>query len=136
MPLLRVLKGPNAGQVFEVQPGPLVLGRAPACDIVLTHAAVSRQHAQIECVDGRFVIEDLESSNGMRVNGESKVRHELRDNDLIKICGYHLAFEDLESRAAQEEMLARETRDGHDPLTETAWRWPDDDEDEDSNRIE
>jgi len=125
MPLLRVLKGPNAGQVFEVQLGELVLGRAPGCDVVLAHAAVSRQHARIDCVEGRFVVEDLDSSNGLRVNGEEKSRHELRDNDLIKICGYHLLFEDPEAR---EDFLNRETRDGRDPIAETWSRWPEDEE--------
>lgn len=98
MAVLRVVKGPNVGHVFDVSEERVVLGRAPDCNIVLEHAAVSRLHAKIEWVDGDFFIEDLQSRNGVRVNGQSSVRHRLRDNDLIKICGYHLAFEDEGSR--------------------------------------
>ena len=111
MAVLRVVKGPNVGQVFEVRAASVVLGRSPDCAIVLDHAAVSRLHAKIECVDGSFYIEDLKSRNGVRINGQTSVRHQLRDNDLIKICGYHLSFEDERFREAEESSVDVDSAD-------------------------
>ncbi len=54
----------------------LTLGRDPSCDISLDHPMISRQQAQISQQDGHFYLEDLDSANGMSVDGSlvSKVR--------------------------------------------------------------
>ena len=44
--------------------GPLVIGRASACDLVLTHETVSRRHAELVREDGRWRLRDLSSTNG------------------------------------------------------------------------
>ncbi len=50
--------------------GPTILGRDPGCTIPLHDFGVSRQHAMIMPEgDGRFVLKDLRSTNGTRVNG-------------------------------------------------------------------
>jgi len=48
----------------------LTIGRGPNCDLVVDHRSVSRVHAKLHAVSGRFWIEDLGSSNGTRVQGE------------------------------------------------------------------
>src|SRR6266568_200182 len=49
----------------------VVLGRDPACDVVLDDNLVSRRHAQLEVDDsGRMVLRDLGSRNGTFVNGQ------------------------------------------------------------------
>ena len=49
----------------------LFVGRHPDCDVVLKNSRkVSRRHCCIAQVDNRFVIRDLGSMNGVRVNGE------------------------------------------------------------------
>lgn len=47
----------------------LVLGRDPLCDLTLRAGGVSRQHAEIEREDTRFVLRDLDSRNGTTVSG-------------------------------------------------------------------
>jgi tetratricopeptide (TPR) repeat protein len=47
----------------------LVLGRDQLCDLTLRAGGVSRQHAEIEHVDGQFVLRDLDSRNGTSVAG-------------------------------------------------------------------
>jgi len=47
----------------------LVLGRDQLCDLTLRAGGVSRQHAEIERVDGAFVLRDLDSRNGTSVAG-------------------------------------------------------------------
>ncbi len=49
---------------------PFRMGRAPDNNLILRDSRVSRNHAQIAHIDGRFVIEDLESRHGIWVNGQ------------------------------------------------------------------
>jgi FHA domain/Domain of unknown function (DUF1707) len=49
---------------------PVVLGRSRECDCVLSEASVSRRHAELRRDDGgRWLLRDLGSRNGTRVNG-------------------------------------------------------------------
>lgn len=65
---LYVEKGPGAGQLIPVKQGPLVIGRASACDLRLQHPSISRRHAQLVRQADRFVLRDLGSQNGTFVN--------------------------------------------------------------------
>ena len=67
--------------VLEFESGPLlgltyglseeiVIGRALECDITVLTNHVSRQHAKLKVTNDQLLIEDLDSSNGTRVNGE------------------------------------------------------------------
>ena len=47
----------------------LVLGRDPLCDLTLRAGGVSRQHAEIERVDGAYHLRDLDSRNGTTLAG-------------------------------------------------------------------
>jgi hypothetical protein len=58
------------GHALELRHGPLVIGRASECNLVLDDALVSRRHARIFVEGGKAQIEDLGSANGVRVNGE------------------------------------------------------------------
>lgn len=56
-------------QVFRG--APLTIGRGPACDVVLFDPAVSRSHARVETdLEGRLVLRDLASRNGVRVGAQ------------------------------------------------------------------
>jgi hypothetical protein len=48
---------------------PFTIGRAPGNDLVLLGMAISRNHAQIQVVNGEFVVHDLGSRNGLLVDG-------------------------------------------------------------------
>jgi ABC-2 type transport system ATP-binding protein len=65
---LRVVQGPDAGQVFEIT-GTIVVGRDPSCDLVLNDDQVSRRHLQLTVDLDRAVVQDLGSTNGTFVNG-------------------------------------------------------------------
>jgi phosphoserine phosphatase RsbU/P len=93
MAVLRVVQGLNPGQIFPLDRPQAILGRHPECDIVLESASVSRQHAKITQIDGRFTLEDLQSRNGTYVNG--KILAEpclLHENDEIGICDLSFTF--------------------------------------------
>ncbi|MDY7225251.1 FHA domain-containing protein [Hyalangium rubrum] len=65
---LYVERGPGLGQLIPVKQGPLVIGRASACDLRLQHPSISRRHAQLMRQGERFVLRDLGSQNGTFVN--------------------------------------------------------------------
>ncbi len=50
--------------------GPILIGRAPDCDLSLRDTRASRHHARIHARDGVLVLTDLDSTNGTRVNGQ------------------------------------------------------------------
>lgn len=54
--------------------GESVLGRSPACEVVVDDPMVSRRHARIVVHHGTVTIEDLGSVNGVLVNGERLAR--------------------------------------------------------------
>ena len=93
MPLLKVIKGSNEGATIELSQERVVLGRNADCGVVLNVPAVSREHAIIRKIQGKFYIEDNKSRNGTFLNSkEVTTRTALRDNDRIKICDNVLAF--------------------------------------------
>lgn len=47
---------------------PIVIGRAPDCDLLLQHESISRHHARIARTEEGWVLRDLDSKNGSRVN--------------------------------------------------------------------
>lgn len=64
----------------------MVVGRLSQCDICLSDANASRQHAAfVPLPEGGWAVEDLGSTNGTLVNGKRVERTPLRDGDVIEI---------------------------------------------------
>ena len=53
---------------FPITRDSITIGSDPECDIYLSHPSVSRTHARISNIEDEFLIEDLESTNGVFVN--------------------------------------------------------------------
>lgn len=66
---LRVLNGPQAGQVFRLKTGKIKLGRGPNCQIQWTTQGISKEHLEINVLGDRVSVTDLRSSNGTFLNG-------------------------------------------------------------------
>ncbi len=93
MATLRILQGISSGTVYSLSQERTVLGRHPACQIVIDSGAVSRQHAQILENHGHFYLEDLRSRNCTYLNGIAvEGRAELKEGDTLKICDTIFAF--------------------------------------------
>jgi two-component system, cell cycle response regulator len=71
----------------------LLVGRDQACDVVLSDPQVSRRHARLFFRDGRWVLQDLQSTNGSTVNGVSVGRCELRPGDSLLLGGEWLLID-------------------------------------------
>jgi hypothetical protein len=70
------------------------IGRQLANDIIVEDKRVSRYHAQIKYVDGQFIIYDLDSVNGITVNGVPSIRqHVLQNGDRFTIGSYDFYFQ-------------------------------------------
>lgn len=71
----------------------LVIGRHPSCDVVLVAPAVSRRHAALRFRDGHWVLQDLQSRNGTRLNGRRVQRCELRPGDVLGLGGLSIRLD-------------------------------------------
>src|SRR5436309_10254500 len=101
MPSLHILKGANEEAVIPLEGDRFVLGRNPDCGIVIPVTSVSRKHAQILRVQGKYFIEDKQSRNGTFVNNQAiNARTALKNNDRIRICDFIAAF--LEGPTGQD----------------------------------
>jgi hypothetical protein len=94
---LVAMDGAQKGEDFRLREGKNVLGSAEGSEITLRDRAVSSKHASISYREGKFVITDLDSSNGTFLNEETKplARVELKDNDLIRVGETTLKFKCL-----------------------------------------
>ena len=82
------------GTRVQVALDPITIGRHPDCDVVLNDQEVSRQHAEVRRDEGEFVLVDLGSLNGTKVNGAGvKSPRPLHDGDTITIGAHTLRFE-------------------------------------------
>lgn len=63
----------------------MLIGRSRSCDVVLCDLSVSRRHARLLFRDGRWIVHDLDSTNGTEVNGFRVGRCELRPGDRMAI---------------------------------------------------
>jgi hypothetical protein len=68
------------------------IGRKPHNDIVIDNLAVSSEHAAIITILNDSFLEDLDSTNGLSVNGASTKKHFLQNSDVIEIGKYKLKY--------------------------------------------
>ncbi|MDQ1696602.1 MAG: hypothetical protein QOJ03_1955 [Frankiaceae bacterium] len=79
-------------QVLHLTHSVTVLGRAADADLKLNDPGVSRRHAEIRQEGGDFVVVDLGSTNGVRVNDASVTRQSLKTGDRVEIGSTTLVF--------------------------------------------
>jgi two-component system, cell cycle response regulator len=116
---LTVIAGADAGRVVPLHPDVTVIGRAKTCALLLPDPGVSRTHASIREVDEGWLIEDLDSKNGVYLDGERIRSRILRDGDAFQI-GSHVVIR-LARMTDVEERLVRQLYDSsmRDALTKT-----------------
>ncbi|MFO0881608.1 MAG: FHA domain-containing protein [Gemmataceae bacterium] len=79
----------NDGPTILVDKPILLLGRHPECDIQIESRKISRRHCCIAQVNDYLVIRDLDSTNGIRINGSRVIEGRLNPGDEVTI-GNHL----------------------------------------------
>jgi hypothetical protein len=92
-------------RIFPLDQPVVNIGRRPDNHLVLDDPRVSRTHAQLRLVRGRFVIFDLDSRGGTWVNGRRVHQQALRPGDVIALSGFPLVFgQDTPSLGATQEV--------------------------------
>ena len=81
-----------AGRKHEITSPKVVLGRSREADIRLADVNVSRRHAEVRQEGAGYWIVDLDSTNGLEVNGKRVDRARLRDGDRITIGATEVVF--------------------------------------------
>jgi hypothetical protein len=82
---LRVLTGPQAGQILDLKMGRNVIGRGATCDIKLISQGVSKEHSELHVYKDKIIMTDLQSSNGSYINGVRMQNGLIRLGDKVSV---------------------------------------------------
>jgi pSer/pThr/pTyr-binding forkhead associated (FHA) protein len=78
--------GPTPGATFSLEGDQLVIGRDSSSGVAINDAEISRKHARLNFQGGKYVIEDLGSTNGTFVNGQRLVSPVvLKSGDVVSL---------------------------------------------------
>src|SRR3954463_12235691 len=76
----------GGGDPIPLLKSKLLIGRRDECDITLRFPNVSSHHCELELVEGYWQIRDLNSSNGIKVNGVRCPQNWLLPGDEVSIA--------------------------------------------------
>ncbi len=79
-------------QVFPLTQPVINIGRSTANHLVIADGRVSRQHAQLRSIGGRYILFDLEATGGTFVNGQRVAQTMLFPGDVISLAGVEIIF--------------------------------------------
>ncbi len=100
------------GQViaeYQLDKERLQIGRGTTQDIRLKGRKASRYHAQIVNIDGKYYLQDLNSTNGTYINKQTITWHSLTDGDHFKIADYVLLYHENDSSQISDVINKKET---------------------------
>lgn len=102
--ILKVIAGPNTGAEIALESGQkyLIGTDSGSCDVVFQDVSVSRKHAQVSVGrDERVLIQDLESRNGVLIDGDRiEDEEELGSNNVVTVGTTAFVVYDTESESA------------------------------------
>lgn len=82
---IRILTGPQAGQVIPLKAGTIVVGRGSTCEVKLASTGVSKEHAQFLVTSDKVILSDMNSRNGTFVNGVRIQNQRLQPGDKLSV---------------------------------------------------
>jgi sigma-B regulation protein RsbU (phosphoserine phosphatase) len=107
VPHLRLASGDGPSEVFALRAERVLLGRAHDCDLILPDVILSRHHAEIVRSGGVWLLRDLGSLNGTRLNGVRVVDPQpLHNADRISMSDWTLVFYDADTPSDPELLAA------------------------------
>jgi pSer/pThr/pTyr-binding forkhead associated (FHA) protein len=106
----------GGGAPMSLVRSPMVIGRRDSCDIRLPFPSISGRHAELVFKDGFWLIHDLKSTNGMKVNGERIQpggKKYLAPGDTITIAhrDYKIEYTPAERLARMAELMEDDVED-------------------------
>jgi hypothetical protein len=93
MPRLVAQSPEFADKSFELSGVELTVGRLEDNMVQIEHASVSGHHALLTLDEQDYVLRDLDSTNGSRVNGEKVTMQKLRRNDMVRLGNIELLYD-------------------------------------------
>jgi hypothetical protein len=88
-----VLVKASSGVELRLRSSDKVIGRDPSlADLVIEHPTVSRRHAHVTLQDGRHVISDLSSTNGLHFRGQPVRSLVLRDGMIFRLGAVEVQY--------------------------------------------
>ncbi len=109
MPKIVIEKGTGRGDTFRIPTGAvLMVGRERGSDIVLADSLVSRKHLRIESRQDGFYLHDMESLNGVFVNGKRIRDARINPGDRIQAGECLLSFLEDDERRMSGGFIGRE----------------------------
>jgi predicted component of type VI protein secretion system len=120
---MAVLIGMSAevkGRNFDLIKEKISIGRNATNLIVLEHPSVSGRHCAITHVNNRFILADMGSTNGTRVNQKDiKAEIELKPKDLVQIGALEFMFDNETTNAVEPDapLLKAEVEEAEGPAT-------------------
>jgi diguanylate cyclase (GGDEF)-like protein len=84
-PCLVIISGEDMGRRYELGTQEVSIGRADTCTICVNTDQVSRKHATVQAILGKYYLVDLRSTNGTFVNEQKVERAKLLDGDQIRV---------------------------------------------------
>ena len=70
----------------------MTIGRGEECEAIILHSSISREHARIRKVKQGYVLLDLQSRNGIYINGRKVAENLLRDGMQVRIGDVEFIF--------------------------------------------
>lgn len=114
-PVVTVVSGRQIGKTLILEERCTVIGRDSCADLLLIGSGISRQHAQIECRDdGQVIVHDLNSTNGIRLNGNLVTDAPLEPGDKVQLgpeTVIKYRIEDPDEVAARVQQYEHSIRD-------------------------
>jgi CRP-like cAMP-binding protein len=93
LPRLKIVSGPRAGSFLQLRYPSTTFGRGADNDYRFADdTEMSRAQAAIVCEENRFILRDLNSTNGTLVNGNAVMETELRPGDVIEMGEMKMEF--------------------------------------------
>jgi len=93
LPRLKIVSGPRAGSLLQLRYPSTTFGRGADNDYRFADdTGMSRAQAAIVCEENRFILRDLNSTNGTLVNGNAVMETELRPGDVIEMGEMKMEF--------------------------------------------
>jgi FHA domain len=93
MPRLVAQSPEFAGNTFDLSGPEVTVGRVEDNKIRIEHASISGHHAVFKLDAQDYIIKDLDSTNGTRINGERIAEQKLRRNDILRLGNIELLYD-------------------------------------------
>lgn len=95
---IEILKGKDSGSQFRITGDRVLFGRSNDVDVIVDDKVVSRHHAELVRIGTSFLIKDLNSSNGVFVNGQKILEHYLGNEDVFSIGNHMYRYIEVEAK--------------------------------------